>query len=151
MGSARIRLGKPDDFPQELGEWLATENDRRRDRHAVSFLALKVHVIAGFEAGYSGRTIWRYLKAKRHLEYPYATFTRHVREFLPEYAGKGKGNRAKPIKSEGTKEPRSGMHSVNRDANIEREVKAREPWRHNEQTPLQGFVSGKGKKIEDLI
>lgn len=88
-------------YLDELAAWVrerdqrqnsSSKKKRRMDAHQVAFLAARVDVIAGLEAGYTLWTIHEHMRAKGRMTCTYETFRklakRHCLEALPRRRGR---------------------------------------------------------------
>ncbi|TWI62541.1 hypothetical protein IP91_04061 [Pseudoduganella lurida] len=72
-------------YPEELANWVRKKPTTRRDRNLAAFLAVRSDVLAGLQAGYQAKTVWRNLIDEGRVAFGYGTFLRYVK-MLPESA-----------------------------------------------------------------
>lgn len=93
--------GKSEALLKELDEWVKTQKVQKNSVK-LAFLAAQDDIETALGAGYSMKTIWRFLKEKNLIECRYESFMRLAKEHL--------GN---PSKSSAA-HPRSEAHSTHR-------------------------------------
>lgn len=73
-------------YSAELSDWLANRDHAKRskNRHLVSFLAVRGDVREALDKGYSRRSIWEHMSATGKLSYRYEAFLKHVRRHITD-------------------------------------------------------------------
>jgi len=66
-------------YPEQLAEWVNQPARKLRDRHLVTFMAVRKDVEAALEAGFSVKTIWAHLHEAGRVDFCYETFLKHVK------------------------------------------------------------------------
>ncbi len=70
------------DYLDELSSWV--KKKQTKTNNATLFLAQKDKIAAALAAGYPMKTVWEHLHEKNEIPYTYATFRRHVAQFIPD-------------------------------------------------------------------
>jgi hypothetical protein len=66
-------------YPDQLAEWVSQPARTLRDRHLVTFMAVRNDVKAALDAGFTAKTIWTNMRETGRVDFCYETFLRHVK------------------------------------------------------------------------
>lgn len=66
-------------YPDQLAEWVSQPARTFRDRHLVTFMAVRNDVKAALDAGFTAKTIWANMRETGRVDFCYETFLRHVK------------------------------------------------------------------------
>ena len=65
-------------YTDQLEEWVKQKKGSARDKHLVTFLAIKEDVRLAMNAGYSAKTIWQNMRELGRVSFTYALFLKYV-------------------------------------------------------------------------
>jgi hypothetical protein len=74
------------DYIEDLTTWLkkCEASRSRKDMNSIAFLAVRAHVKAAIEAGFTSKAIWKHLSERREILYRYETFLKHIRRYITQ-------------------------------------------------------------------
>jgi hypothetical protein len=69
-------------YPEQLAEWVNQPTRKLRDRHLVTFMAVRNDVEAALHAGFAAKTIWSNMQEAGRVDFCYETFLKHVKRCI---------------------------------------------------------------------
>jgi hypothetical protein len=69
-------------YPEQLAEWVNQPVRKLRDRHLVTFMAVRNDVEAALHAGFAAKTIWANMQEAGRVDFCYETFLKHVKRSI---------------------------------------------------------------------
>jgi hypothetical protein len=69
-------------YPEQLAEWVNQPTRKLRDRHLVTFMAVRNDVEAALQAGFAAKTIWTNMHEAGRVDFCYETFLKHVKRCI---------------------------------------------------------------------
>jgi hypothetical protein len=66
-------------YPERLAQWVNQPARKFRDRHLVTFMAVRNDVQAALDAGFAAKTIWANMHETGRVDFCYETFLKHVK------------------------------------------------------------------------
>lgn len=76
----------PQDYIEDLISWVKQReaSSLRKDINSIAFLAVRAHVKAAIDTGFTSKTIWTHLSERGEISYRYETFLKHVRRHITQ-------------------------------------------------------------------
>ncbi len=75
-------------YPEQLADWVNQPTRKLRDRHLVTFMAVRKDVEAALQAGFAAKTIWANMQEAGRVDFCYETFLKHVKRCINTPLGK---------------------------------------------------------------
>lgn len=91
-------------YPEQLAQWVSQPARTLRDRHLVTFMAVRKDVQAALDAGFTVKTIWTNMHETGRVDFCYETFLKHAKRCM-NTPPVGQGVRANKTKSKAAAGP----------------------------------------------
>lgn len=127
-------------YSEELGEWLKSEKNKRRDKNLVAFLAIKDDVEEALLKGFTAKAIWEHKVYLKEIDFGYEPFLKFTKQ---QIINKRIASNSNP--SEGTPKSKDG------DKPIQKKFKKKEEVTQPQNSGITGFVFNPVPNKEDLF
>ncbi len=125
-------------YSEELGEWIKSEKNKRRDKNLVAFLAIKEDVEEALLKGFSAKAIWEHKVYLKEISFGYEPFLKFIKQQIinKRVANSNPSERSPPSK--------------NGDKPIQK-LKNQEEGTQPQNSGIAGFVYNPVPNKEDLF